>query len=46
VETVIERLVAWCRGSSTRLLTGEDISGPWVVVQPGTYRYSVRMWEV
>jgi hypothetical protein len=26
----------------TRLATGEDISGHWVVVQEGIYRYSVQ----
>lgn len=26
----------------TRLLTGEDMSGAWVVVQEGIYRYSVQ----
>jgi hypothetical protein len=25
----------------TRLLTGEDLSGPWVAVQEGVYRYAV-----
>jgi hypothetical protein len=25
----------------TRLITGEDMSGPWVIVQEGVYRYSV-----
>jgi hypothetical protein len=26
----------------TRMLTGEDMHGDWVVVQPGSYRYSVQ----
>jgi hypothetical protein len=26
----------------TRVLTGEDMAGEWVVVQQGTYRYSVH----
>jgi hypothetical protein len=26
----------------TRLLTGEDMAGEWVVVQEGAYRYSVQ----
>jgi hypothetical protein len=26
----------------TRVLTGEDMAGEWVVVQEGTYRYSVH----
>lgn len=25
----------------TRLLTGQNLSGPWVIVQEGVYRYSI-----
>jgi hypothetical protein len=25
----------------TRVITGRDLDGPWVVVQEGVYRYSV-----
>ncbi|KVE62445.1 hypothetical protein WI96_20755 [Burkholderia vietnamiensis] len=25
----------------TRLLTGQDLDGPWVIVQDGVYRYSI-----
>ncbi len=25
----------------TRVITGQDLDGPWVTVQEGTYRYSV-----
>jgi hypothetical protein len=29
----------------TRLVTGEDMAGQWVVVQKGVYRYSVQQAE-
>lgn len=38
-------LAAWPEVGShmmTRLITGEDMAGQWVVVQEGIYRYSVR----
>ena len=25
----------------TRVLTGQDLDGPWVIVQDGVYRYAV-----
>jgi hypothetical protein len=39
------RLAAWPEVGSrmmSRLVTGADMSGGWVIVQPGTYRYSVE----
>lgn len=38
-------LAAWPEVGSrmlTRLLTGEDTEGEWVIVQEGIYRYSVQ----
>ena len=44
---VTDGLVAWpevgCR-MMTRVLTGQDMVGAWVVVQDGVYRYSIDDW--
>ncbi len=40
-----ESLAPWPEVGSrmmTRLVTGEDMAGHWIVVQDGTYRYSVQ----
>lgn len=37
-------LEAWPEVGSrmmTRVLTGQDLEGPWIIVQEGVYRYSV-----
>jgi hypothetical protein len=39
-----DHLAVWPEVGSrmmTRVITGQDLAGPWVVVQDGIYRYSV-----